>query len=144
MIGCDVVVLFVKQKTAYGLRISDWSADVCSSDLLLRRRSGPYLLAGLVLVSRSLTGLIFLIETHQGGTFVIPGYMSPLTIFLNFLTGLSLLVIAVDNAWRRLGEVLEATRREKAVADAILNVAPVSILPQGRDLRVVKATRNAH
>src|SRR3546814_10598589 len=72
--------------------------------LLLRRRSGPYLLAGLVLVSRSLTGLIFLIETHQGGTFVIPGYMSPLTIFLNFLTGLSLLVIAVDNAWRRLGE----------------------------------------
>src|SRR3546814_7115259 len=28
-IGC---VLF-KQKTAYGVRISDWSSDVCSSDL---------------------------------------------------------------------------------------------------------------
>src|SRR3546814_4504865 len=27
-------VFFVKQKTAYGLRISDWSSDVCSSDLL--------------------------------------------------------------------------------------------------------------
>src|SRR3546814_8414548 len=25
---------FFKQKTAYELRISDWSADVCSSDLL--------------------------------------------------------------------------------------------------------------
>src|SRR3546814_4714908 len=25
---------FVKQKTAYGMRISDWSSDVCSSDLL--------------------------------------------------------------------------------------------------------------
>src|SRR3546814_11852662 len=25
--------LFFKQKTAYELRISDWSADVCSSDL---------------------------------------------------------------------------------------------------------------
>src|SRR3546814_6625418 len=24
---------FVKQKTAYGMRISDWSSDVCSSDL---------------------------------------------------------------------------------------------------------------
>src|SRR3546814_10223093 len=24
---------FCKQKTAYGLRISDWSSDVCSSDL---------------------------------------------------------------------------------------------------------------
>src|SRR3546814_17143847 len=26
-------VLFFKQKTAYDLRISDWSSDVCSSDL---------------------------------------------------------------------------------------------------------------
>src|SRR3546814_2216836 len=25
---------FVKQKTAYEMRISDWSADVCSSDLM--------------------------------------------------------------------------------------------------------------
>src|SRR3546814_21073017 len=27
---------FVKQKTAYEMRISDWSSDVCSSDLWLR------------------------------------------------------------------------------------------------------------
>src|SRR3546814_8667827 len=27
-------VFFFKQKTAYELRISDWSSDVCSSDLL--------------------------------------------------------------------------------------------------------------
>src|SRR3546814_2212586 len=27
------VVFFIKQKTAYELRISDWSSDVCSSDL---------------------------------------------------------------------------------------------------------------
>src|SRR3546814_2490067 len=26
---------FVKQKTAYELRISDWSSDVCSSDLVV-------------------------------------------------------------------------------------------------------------
>src|SRR3546814_2750134 len=26
--------LFVKQKTAYEMRISDWSSDVCSSDLV--------------------------------------------------------------------------------------------------------------
>src|SRR3546814_1204582 len=30
--------VFVKQKTAYELRISDWSSDVCSSDLRCRRR----------------------------------------------------------------------------------------------------------
>src|SRR3546814_20814614 len=28
-----VILLFFKQKTAYELRISDWSSDVCSSDL---------------------------------------------------------------------------------------------------------------
>src|SRR3546814_13611991 len=31
-------VFFFKQKTAYEVRISDWSSDVCSSDLVLRRQ----------------------------------------------------------------------------------------------------------
>src|SRR3546814_3541832 len=31
MIGC--LIFFFKQKTAYEMRISDWSSDVCSSDL---------------------------------------------------------------------------------------------------------------
>src|SRR3546814_6753233 len=34
---CDMLLVelffFVKQKTAYEMRISDWSSDVCSSDL---------------------------------------------------------------------------------------------------------------
>src|SRR3546814_1863094 len=30
-----IVFLFFKQKTAYEMRISDWSSDVCSSDLPL-------------------------------------------------------------------------------------------------------------
>src|SRR3546814_3715287 len=35
--SCSVYVsfFFFKQKTAYEMRISDWSSDVCSSDLLL-------------------------------------------------------------------------------------------------------------
>src|SRR3546814_2590347 len=28
---------FIKQKTAYEMRISDWSSDVCSSDLYIRQ-----------------------------------------------------------------------------------------------------------
>src|SRR3546814_4574253 len=31
---------FFKQKTAYEMRISDWSSDVCSSDLALLRARG--------------------------------------------------------------------------------------------------------
>src|SRR3546814_7963737 len=29
------IVFFFKQKTAYEMRISDWSSDVCSSDLIV-------------------------------------------------------------------------------------------------------------
>src|SRR3546814_9531424 len=32
-----VTFFFFKQKTAYEMRISDWSSDVCSSDLFFRR-----------------------------------------------------------------------------------------------------------
>src|SRR3546814_6344408 len=38
-----LVVFFFKQKTAYEMRISDWSSDVCSSDLTVAR----YVLYGL-------------------------------------------------------------------------------------------------
>src|SRR3546814_4130217 len=31
---CNFCVFFFKQKTAYEMRISDWSSDVCSSDLM--------------------------------------------------------------------------------------------------------------
>src|SRR3546814_2457302 len=34
---CDFLFFFFKQKTAYEMRISDWSSDVCSSDLLLEQ-----------------------------------------------------------------------------------------------------------
>src|SRR3546814_2667465 len=38
---------FFKKKTAYERRISDWSSDVCSSDLrLTRARLGEYAAAG--------------------------------------------------------------------------------------------------
>src|SRR3546814_8230273 len=30
---CELCFFFFKQKTAYEVRISDWSSDVCSSDL---------------------------------------------------------------------------------------------------------------
>src|SRR3546814_9705059 len=39
---CGVgVFFFFKQKTAYEMRISDWSSDVCSSDLAGRREQVP-------------------------------------------------------------------------------------------------------
>src|SRR3546814_2058966 len=37
VVMCFLFFFFFKQKTAYDMRISDWSSDVCSSDL--RRRA---------------------------------------------------------------------------------------------------------
>src|SRR3546814_4154331 len=55
------VVFFFKQKTAYELRISDWSSDVCSSDLPtgLFEIGGPDGDAGL-------TGRKIIVDTYGG------------------------------------------------------------------------------
>src|SRR3546814_3722135 len=39
-----VVFFFFKQKTAYEMRISDWSSDVCSSDLRIRLRANAIMM----------------------------------------------------------------------------------------------------
>src|SRR3546814_2119334 len=41
-----LVFFFFKQKTAYEMRISDWSSDVCSSDL----RAGTIIFASTVIL----------------------------------------------------------------------------------------------
>src|SRR3546814_4958073 len=53
---------FFKQKTAYEMRISDWSSDVCSSDLRLQEyragttsESDPHLFNIMAEVTKSLT-----------------------------------------------------------------------------------------
>src|SRR3546814_12596851 len=55
---CDMSIFFFKQKTAYEMRISDWSSDVCSSDLRDRAIDGRGIAAdgagvdGVALVQR--------------------------------------------------------------------------------------------
>src|SRR3546814_3335372 len=51
-------VFFFKQKTAYEMRISDWSSDVCSSDLVVHGAA-----VGLAL--------------HPGGDEVVGGALPP-------------------------------------------------------------------
>src|SRR3546814_8383153 len=43
LLWCCFLFFFFKQKTAYEMRISDWSSDVCSSDLqhVDRRGASP-------------------------------------------------------------------------------------------------------
>src|SRR3546814_6508693 len=78
-------VFFFKQKTAYEMRISDWSSDVCSSDLLLARVLQPVAAAGLALaVTAGL--LLFAVSATKYATTPV------------FLVKLALLAAAVVNA----------------------------------------------
>src|SRR3546814_931751 len=51
-----IFFFFFKQKTAYEMRISDWSSDVCSSDLVLHPAVAQTLRGALVDVVESGTG----------------------------------------------------------------------------------------
>src|SRR3546814_7238789 len=53
-----VVVFVVKQKTAYEMRISDWSSDVCSSDLIAEPRRAIALSVALLAAALSMLSLI--------------------------------------------------------------------------------------
>src|SRR3546814_2996556 len=55
---------FFKQKTAYELRISDWSSDVCSSDLV-----SPYAVAAIAI---SLHMGALMTEVFRGGLLALP------------------------------------------------------------------------
>src|SRR3546814_4062283 len=50
-----ICIVFFKHDTAYGMRISDWSSDVCSSDLFAyAKTSGAYMAGGFNLRQGSL------------------------------------------------------------------------------------------
>src|SRR3546814_11458225 len=42
VVMCVLLFFFFKQKTAYEMRISDWSSDVCSSDLFFAAISARF------------------------------------------------------------------------------------------------------
>src|SRR3546814_7220056 len=50
---------FFRQKTAYELRISDWSSDVCSADLLWLKRSFASFAGGLELAMFAYFGAFY-------------------------------------------------------------------------------------
>src|SRR3546814_8834649 len=53
------IIFFFKQKTAYEMRISDWSSDVCSSDLRRKPMKSIAILAKSLLLSLVLTASAF-------------------------------------------------------------------------------------
>src|SRR3546814_2636247 len=89
-------VFFFKQKTAYEVRISDWSSDVCSSDLVLRPwQFGVY---GVYLFF-TISGFVILpsVLRYSTGQFALRRFLRLYPLFLT-LTLLFVLLNAVTNA----------------------------------------------
>src|SRR3546814_6578760 len=65
-------VFFFKQKTAYEMRISDWSSDVCSSDLYARILPAALARPTLVLASAAAAFAVALALIPTLGMDLIP------------------------------------------------------------------------
>src|SRR3546814_3124735 len=95
---------FFKQKTAYEMRISDWSSDVCSSDLRSLLIGGNGLWRRAISLDRSL-------EQHGSVVLVIEGGIGavawPVTVLDGLGGGLPM------GARRLFGEIGRASCRER-------------------------------
>src|SRR3546814_8349571 len=65
----DFLFFFFKQKTAYEMRISDWSSDVCSSDLLFETAADAFAaeLVGIILTGANDDGAAGLQAVAEAG-----------------------------------------------------------------------------
>src|SRR3546814_8217869 len=66
--GCFVLFFFFKQKTAYEMRISDWSSDVCSSDLG-KVQKAPLIMGSedFAFYQKEIPGFFFFLGVNKGG-----------------------------------------------------------------------------
>src|SRR3546814_18325543 len=63
-----IVLFFFKQKTAYEMRISDWSSDVCSSDLSKTPQRPPELLHSITCKGSPMEDFIDNLAAQEGWT----------------------------------------------------------------------------
>src|SRR3546814_3945727 len=98
------MVFFFKQKTAYEMRISDWSSDVCSSDLVWGNPKHPK----LTLVGKGVCfdtgGLdlkpsagMLLMKKDMGGGAVVLGLATAI-MAMKLPVRLRVLIAAVENS----------------------------------------------
>src|SRR3546814_4105963 len=139
---CPSLVLFFfffRQETAYEMRISDWSSDVCSSDLVVERgvvrsafpdnrrtwlhfREGSWTGANLFALNTPAALKVLSvwaeIEQHRKKGWRLIGRFGPL-LLLRALTR----TITLEQALERAGRKIGADVRAVAIADPLAAVA---------------------
>src|SRR3546814_14995721 len=119
-----VVFFFFKQKTAYEMRISDWSSDVCSSDLLVilalmfvafvRERYSPTVVSVVGACAFALLGLL-----DEKDLFPVFSNSAPLTVGAMFV--LSGPLIRTGTVHRVAGPVMPPSPAPPALTPATHN-----------------------
>src|SRR3546814_997946 len=101
----ELVFFFFKQKTAYEMRISDWSSDVCSSDLRT-----PNVVVGALPPEARRRGMILV-----SFAFAVIGFTlaAILTHMVPMLGALGLGAMAVRSEERRVGKECVSTCRSR-------------------------------
>src|SRR3546814_8984316 len=109
---CSIIyVFFFKQKTAYDMRISDWSSDVCSSDLKAAEMSQIFAQLAQDLGSFYNVDTETAIQKLRSG---LSGESEPLRDFGVFLTEANVKAKALEIGLTGVGE--ELTEQEKILA----------------------------
>src|SRR3546814_2699343 len=104
---------FFKQKTAYEVRISDWSSDVCSSDLMFDRRKV------------AMTGLGFASAAGIGLTAIaVLGLTTPWTLLL-FCSLIGAGVALYSPAWQ--SSIIEQVHIDRLPAAVALGAVSYNI-----------------
>src|SRR3546814_2500925 len=104
---------FFKQKTAYEVRISDWSSDVCSSDLSDRGTTQPCLVVARLLAAFAgvLACLLARVAVALHGIATV--FAIALPGFLPRLAGVLPCFLAIRSEERRVGKECVSTCRSR-------------------------------
>src|SRR3546814_9668885 len=109
-----VCFFFFKQKTAYEMRISDWSSDVCSSDLQ-------------ELNARGISMPVVVLTGHGDVTIAVRAMKAGAVDFIEKPFEKAALITAVETAFERLAD---AEGRASRAADATILIAGISAREQ--------------
>src|SRR3546814_1794968 len=112
VVSGHLLLFFFKQKTAYEMRISDWSSDVCSSDLLWATRALARATVCITLVDRGNHHLFqpLLYQVATAGLSA-PDIAAPLRHILQWQRNVTVLMERSEE--RRVGKECVSTCRSR-------------------------------
>src|SRR3546814_4474255 len=105
-----MLLFFFKQKTAYEMRSSDWSSDVCSSDLVPTTES-----KGKAIRVRVIAGILWFLAIGAQVGAIILLFRPPINMtWIIILIAIDLLLVIIGSVlWKKSNRLDPASERDK-------------------------------